>query len=129
MTTFIVITKHDKLLHRRYREIIMTGHLGSHLAEAPFMRSSSESQSRYLSLAIACRQLIHELQRYRETGIIDKALRASLQDLLELLQESTSRKSLFGPIPTDSPFSRYEQLLTLREVFNDFRESHLREKF
>jgi hypothetical protein len=93
------------------------------------MHSSSESQSRYLSLAIACRQLIRELQRYRETGNVDKELRASLSDLLGLLQEPTGERHLFGPIPTDSPFSRYEQLLTLREVYSDFREKHIEQKF
>ncbi len=78
------------------------------------MHPTSESQSRYLSLAIACRQLISALRRYQEGGMLDKQFQESLRAFLDALQETSDENNLFGPIPTDSPFTRYEQVMTLR---------------
>lgn len=87
-----------------------------------------ESQSRYLSLAIACRQLIDALRHYEQGGTIDKRLQESLKSFLDALHESSDENNLFGPIPTDSPFTRYEQVMTLKEVIADFKDKEIPEK-
>jgi len=92
------------------------------------MHPTSESQSRYLSLAIACRQLISALRRYQEGGTLDRKFQASLQAFLDALHESSDENNLFGPIPTDSPFTRYEQVMTLKEVIADFKDKEIPRK-
>jgi len=92
------------------------------------MNPASESQSRYLSLAIACRQLISALRRYQEGGQLDRKFRDSLEGLLHALEESRDEANLFGPMPTDSPFTRYEQVMTLKEVYEDFKDRQIPEK-
>jgi len=109
----------------------MTGALvsGTTVSEVPSMHPTSESQSRYLSLAIACRQLIGSLRRYQEAGgPLDQEFKKSLESLLSALRESRDENNLFGPMPTDSPFTRYEQVMTLREVVEDFKDKHIPEK-
>ena len=101
---------------------------GTTVLEVPSMNSTSESQSRYLSLAIACRQLISSLRRYQEGRPLDQKFRESLESLLGALHESRDENNLFGPMPTDSPFTRYEQVMTLRQVVEDFRDKHIPEK-
>lgn len=96
--------------------------------EVPFMHTTSESQSRYLSLAIACRQLISALRQYEESGNLDKKLQYSLKNFLDALHESSDQNNLFGPMPTDSPFTRYEQVMTLKEVIADFKDKKIPEK-
>lgn len=92
------------------------------------MHPTSESQSRYLSLAIACRQLISALRRYQEGGALDKRFQESLRAFLDALHESSDENNLFGPIPTDSPFTRYEQVMTLKEVIADFKDREIPKK-
>ena len=97
-------------------------------AEVLFMQSTSESQSRYLSLAIACRELILALRRYQKVGTLDQRFERSLKSLLKALSESRDENNLFGPMPTDSPFTRYEQVMTLKEVFEDFKDKQIPQK-
>jgi hypothetical protein len=92
------------------------------------MHPTSESQSRYLSLAIASRQVISALRRYQQGSPLDKKLKEALRTLLKALQESSDETNLFGPMPTDSPFTRYEQVMTLREVFEDFKDKQIPQK-
>ena len=87
-----------------------------------------ESQSRYLSLAIASRQVISALRRYQQGGPLDQKLRDALSTLINALNESSDENNLFGPMPTDSPFTRYEQVMTLREVIEDFKDRQILKK-
>jgi hypothetical protein len=100
----------------------------SEILEVPLMHPTSESQSRYLSLAIACRQLIIALRRYQEGGTVDRKFQESLQGFLEALRETSDENNLFGPMPTDSPFTRYEQVMTLKEVIADFKDKEIPQK-
>src|SRR5216684_265534 len=101
---------------------------GTVALEARLMHPTSESQSRYLSLAIACRQLISSLRCYQEGGPLDRKFKESLESLLGALRESRDENNLFGPMPTDSPFTRYEQVMTLKEVVDDFKDKQIPEK-
>jgi hypothetical protein len=101
---------------------------GTTTLEAPTMHPTSESQSRYLLLAIVCRELISSLRRYQDGGALDQKFKKSLESLLEALNESRDENNLFGPMPTDSPFTRYEQVMTLREVYEDFGDKQIPEK-
>ena len=96
--------------------------------EVPPMYPSSESRSRYLSLAIASRQAIGALRRYQEGAALDEKLRDAIATLIKALQQSSDEANLFGPMPTDSPFTRYEQVMTLREVIEDFRGKQIPQK-
>jgi hypothetical protein len=96
--------------------------------ESPAMHPTSESQSRYLSLAIASRHVISALRKYQEGGSLDKKLRDALVALIKALQESSDETNLFGPMPTDSPFTRYEQVMTLKEVIADFKDKQIPQK-
>lgn len=96
--------------------------------ESPAMHPTAESQSRYLSLAIASRHVISALRRYQQGGLLDKKLRDALVALTNALRESSDEANLFGPMPTDSPFTRYEQVMTLKEVNEDFKDKQIPRK-
>ena len=101
---------------------------GTRDSEVPSMLSTSESQSRYLSLAVASREVIAALRGYQQGGPLDQSLRKALRSLIDALNESREETNLFGPMPTDSPFTRYEQVMTLREVIEDFKDKKIVEK-
>jgi hypothetical protein len=77
---------------------------------------STDSRSRYLVLALASRSLIKSLLVYVDEGHADAQLEASLNDVTESLRASKDVNRLFGPIPTESPFRNYEQVMILEEA-------------
>ena len=51
----------------------------------------------------------------------------TVQEVLDSLKATRDASSLFGPmpIPKESPFTNYEQVLTLDEVDNDLRRQNI----
>jgi hypothetical protein len=88
----------------------------------------TDSRSRYLSLALASRTLINSLLRYVEQGHADDQLQPALNDVAESLRASNDTKNLFGPVPTESPFRNYEQILILDEAKKALNLSNIEEK-
>jgi hypothetical protein len=88
----------------------------------------TDSRSRYLSLALASRTLINSLLQYVEQGRADDQLQPALNDVAESLRASSDTKSLFGPVPTESPFRNYEQVLILDEAKKALNLGNIEEK-
>lgn len=80
------------------------------------MHLSSDSRSRYLSLALASRKAIKSLLKYIDAGTFDPQLRSGLRDVVHSIRSVSDTRRLFGRVPTESPFSNYEQQLTIEEV-------------
>jgi hypothetical protein len=89
---------------------------------------STDSRSRYLLLALASRNLINSLLHYVDDGHADPQLQDTLNDVAESLRVSKDANSLFGPVPTASPFRNYEQVMTLAEAVKTLDDSNIEEK-
>ena len=92
------------------------------------MMPSTDSRSRYLLLALASRNLIKSLMTYVERGQADDNLRLALEDVAGSLRASKDANSLFGPVPTESPFRNYEQVLILEEAEKAVHDNNIGEK-
>ena len=88
----------------------------------------TDSRSRYLMLALASRNLIKSLLTYVERGQADEQLQPALNDVAESLRTSNDANSLFGPVPTESPFRNYDQLMILEEAVEALNDNSIGEK-
>src|SRR6266404_4663602 len=85
------------------------------------MQESSDARSRYLALALASRKVLRSIDTYVKTGQTDVQLVGTVNELVDSLKTAHQEANLFGPIPGESPFTNYEQRLTLDEVVSDLR--------
>lgn len=90
--------------------------------------SGTESRSRYLSMALASRNLMKSLDAFASTGQTDERLRTSIKNLLSILDTGWQTNNSFAPILSESPFARYEQAATVNEVAALFDPVAVREK-
>jgi hypothetical protein len=91
------------------------------------MHESSETRSRYLALALASRKVLHFLDRYAKSGETDPQLESTVRELIDSLQHANQVNNLFGPVPNDSPFTNYEQQMTVEEVVTDMQDQNIPE--
>ena len=85
------------------------------------MHESSDARSRYLALALASRKALRSLDSYVEDGKPDPQLENTVSEVIESLKATRDVSNLFGPVPKLSPFTNYEQVLTLEEVVSDLK--------
>ncbi len=83
------------------------------------MHESSEARSRYLALALASREVLRSLDGYVKTGESNGQLEVTVGKVINSLNAIRPEMNLFGPIPDESAFTSYEQLMTLDEVMTD----------
>jgi hypothetical protein len=57
--------------------------------------------------------------------MIEEQLQVMVGEVLNSLRETRNANNLFGPIPKESPFTNYEQVLTLDEVENDLKDQNI----
>jgi len=89
------------------------------------MHESSDSRSKYLSLALASRKALRSIDDYIEQGKRDTQFEKTVNEVIESLKATRATRdalNLFGPVPEASPFTNYEQLLTLEEVVSDLKD-------
>src|SRR5258708_18632584 len=91
------------------------------------MHESSETRSRYLALALASRKALHFLDLYIKSGKTDPQLESTVKELIESLRDSRQENNLFGPVPNESPFTNYEQVMTVEEVEADMQDQNISE--
>jgi hypothetical protein len=89
------------------------------------MYESSETRARYLALALTSRKVLRSLDQYLKSGKEDSQLESVVKQLIDSLQGSREENNLFGPAPNDSPFTNYEQLMTLEEVQADMKDQDI----
>jgi len=81
-----------------------------------------ENSDQYLALALASRKALRSLNDYVKQGVFDVELRKIFQEVVSSLKATKDNQNLFGPIPTESPFTNYEQVQTLEEVENEHQD-------
>ena len=89
------------------------------------MHESSDSRSKYLSLALASRKALRSIDDYIEQGKRDTQFEKTVNEVIESLKATRATRdalNLFGPVPEATPFTNYEQLLTLEEVVSDLKD-------
>ncbi len=89
------------------------------------MHESSDARSKYLALALASRKALRSLDDYIEQGTRDAQFENTVNEVIESLKATRATRdalNLFGPVPKVSPFTNYEQLLTLEEVVSDLKD-------
>jgi hypothetical protein len=89
------------------------------------MNETSEARSRYLALALASRNALRLLATYVNEGRTDRQLEITVTEVLDSLKATREETNLFGPIPDESPFTNYEQLLTLDEVVKNLEDRNI----
>jgi len=89
---------------------------------------SAESRSRYLSLALASRNLMKQLDTFAETGERSERMLSAVSDLMRILDTTWQTSNSFAPVPGQSPFGRYEQALTINELAAHFDADKVRER-
>jgi hypothetical protein len=92
------------------------------------MHESSDARSSYLALALASRKALHSLDDYIEQGKKDEQFEDTVKEVIASLQATKATRDalhLFGPVPKVSPFTNYEQLLTLEEVVSDLKDQNV----
>jgi hypothetical protein len=89
------------------------------------MNETAEARSRYLALALASRNALRLLDNYVNEGKTDAQLEVTLKEVLGSIQATREETNLFGPIPDESPFTNYEQLLTLDEVVKNLEDRNI----
>jgi len=103
--------------------------LAEHLKEGMHMRgATTESTSRYLSMALASRRLMKHLDSFALTGTVDEPIKIALQDLLAIMDPGWQTGNSFAPVPGESPFGRYEQAQVVNEVAEPFGARNVRGK-
>ena len=89
----------------------------THPTQREHMRiSGTESGSRYLSMALASRNLMKSLDEFGSSGLMNDRLSTSIKNLLSILDAGWQTSNSFAPVPSESPFARYEQAATVNEV-------------
>jgi hypothetical protein len=91
------------------------------------MHQSSDARSSYLALALASRKALRTLDEYIDgtANFQSLELQKIVREVIESLvatKRTRDAKNLFGPVPKSSPFSNYEQLLTLEEAESDLED-------
>jgi hypothetical protein len=81
-----------------------------------------ENSDRYLALALASRKALRSLNQYVKQGTVDAQLQNIFDQVVESLKATKNDNNLFGLMPTESPFTNYEQVQTLEEVENEHKE-------
>jgi len=89
------------------------------------MYENPESRSRYLALALASRKALRSLGDYVRQGTIDAQLESMVGEVVECLKATRDANNLFGPTPKESPFTNYEQVVTLDEVESDLKDQNI----
>jgi hypothetical protein len=89
------------------------------------MNEISEARSRYLALALASRNALRLLDIYVNEGKTDTQLATTVKEVIDSLKATHEEANLFGPIPDESPFTNYEQLLTLDEVVENLGDRNI----
>ena len=89
------------------------------------MFENYDSRSRYLALALASRKALRSLGDYVKEGTIDEQLQRMVIEVVECLKATRDANNLFGPTPKESPFTNYEQVLTLDEVGSDLKDQNI----
>jgi hypothetical protein len=101
----------------------------SHPTQREYMRTSgTESRSRYLSMALASRNLMKSLDEFGSTGQRGERLRKSIENLLSILDTGWQTNNSFAPVPSESPFARFEQAATVNEVAGLFESKAVKVK-
>lgn len=86
------------------------------------------SKSRFLSMALASRNLMNRLDSYSQSGQLGEQVEEALRDLLKVMDTSWQTSNSFAPLPSQSPFGRYAQALMVAEVAEPFRAQDVRGK-
>jgi len=89
------------------------------------MNENPDSRSRYLALALASRKALRSLSDYVRQGTIDEQLESMVGEVVESLKATRDANNLFGPTPKESPFTNYEQVVTLDEVESDLKNQNI----
>jgi len=93
----------------------------AHLNGGMLMRAATtESTSRYLSMALASRRLMKHLDSFAATGTISGPMTVALSNLLTIMDTGWQTGNSFAPVPGQSPFGRYEQAQVVHEVAEPF---------
>src|SRR4051794_14995337 len=79
----------------------------------------------YLSLALDARKAIEALCNFLETGERSTNLRRSIRDVANYLQAVQGKGDLYANLSGRSSFEHFEQIQTLDEVKNAFRDKDL----
>jgi len=86
------------------------------------------SKSRFLSMALASRNLMNSLDSFAETGELGPLGSGAVANLLKVLDSDWQTSNSFAPVPGQSPFGRYEQALIVNEVASAFASEDIRGK-
>jgi hypothetical protein len=81
-----------------------------------------ENSDRYLALALVSRKALRSLNVYVKQGTEDAQLRKIFDEVVKSLRATKDANNLFGPMPTESPFTNYEQVQTLEEVETEHKD-------
>jgi len=87
-----------------------------------------ENSDRYLALALASRKALRSLNDYVKLGTVDDKLQSIFEEVVKSLKATKDEKNLFGPMPTESPFTNYEQVRTLEEVESEQKDKNIVQK-
>jgi hypothetical protein len=90
--------------------------------------AAPESASRYLSMALASRKLMNRLDSFAQTGALNAPMVEALSNLLTIMDTDWQATNSFAPVPGRSPFGRYEQAQTVKEVAEPFDSREVRRK-
>lgn len=81
-----------------------------------------ENSDRYLALALASRKALRSLNEYVKLGTVDDQLQKIFDEVVQSLTATKDANNLFGLMPTESPFTYYEQVQTLEEVESEQKD-------
>jgi len=56
---------------------------------------------------------------------MDEQCQSMVREVVECLKATRDVNNLFGPVPKESPFTNYEQVLTVNEVEKDLQEQDI----
>jgi hypothetical protein len=90
--------------------------------------STTESTSRYLSMALASRRLMDHLDIFSLTGEMNEPTTSALRNLVGIIDAGWQTGNSFAPVPGSSPFGRYEQAIVVNEVAQPFSSKNVRGK-
>ena len=89
------------------------------------MHVSAGERIQYLSLALDARQAIEALCSFLETGNQSPKLKGSIQDVTSYLEAVNGGGDLYAGLTGPSSFEHFEQIQTLDEVKESFRDKDL----
>jgi hypothetical protein len=99
-----------------------------YLAGGQAMLPTTGARTRYLALALASRKLIDSLLTFVESNQQqpqDPQLGVALRQFVDSLETTKAGNNLFGELPSQPPFSHYEQVLTLQEALESFGDGDI----